>query len=680
MSTPLSERSMRSMSPPPPPPTDAELQTQMQRMIDLQYDMQRVDREHHSNHGGAGAVVPMTMTTAPSAMPRPSDTEEKNENEWKASKNNSNNTGSSISSKEKGEKEVIEGGLHRHQDTADSFVGVGTVVFNEAKIKSSRRQASVDSDTTSTQGGGFPMALQYAGIGVRQTSDATAESSSDEPFPSLKLPPQIQSSLSKSDAHQSLLIPSSNHNLYGATETTTATTLSLDDPGDGAPPNLYGSYPYHDPPPLDVLFPPEATADASAPPTAADTVEEKPPATATTRRRRRARRLSCCLWDPIANCVSAVLCNESVHRSFCYGAIDGMLTGAGIVSTFCGMNLLSVQANNSPEIRALVVAFTAATCCADAVCMAIGHVWTTVLQQQQHAHERAEARLQLQVNKSNSKGLLVDLLLAKGMLKIDAMTLVDTLEGYPDLFVSAVTGDSLAHNLPPVAPQRIAGLDSTEALHLPPAADEEEERLLYGGTRPPPPPPPPPHGSWPRSHPSYSQLSEFDMDPDAWAIKTATTEARKESVSMLFGFSLFAVVPSLIYTLVPALLFGSHDHGGDSTPHTSVNPNTLVITLTACVMWCLGVWKSRFLDSNWLLFGVETVLVLLLCIAVAYGLGALLNKLFLPADYLLEVAKSTVTKAETVSTTPKQSLSSSGSGSGASTHSSTQQYSSHYDF
>ena len=39
-----------------------------------------------------------------------------------------------------------------------------------------------------------------------------------------------------------------------------------------------------------------------------------------------------------------------------------MLTGLGIVSTLCGMKLMSVQANNSPEIRTLVV---------DAVGMAI---------------------------------------------------------------------------------------------------------------------------------------------------------------------------------------------------------------------------------------------------------------------------------------------------------------------
>jgi hypothetical protein len=45
------------------------------------------------------------------------------------------------------------------------------------------------------------------------------------------------------------------------------------------------------------------------------------------------------------------------------------------------------------------------------------------------------------------------------------------------------------------------------------------------------------------------------------------------------------------------------------------------------------------MDSNWIMFGFETVMVLFLCIGCAYGLGALLNALFFPDDYTLDVAK-----------------------------------------
>jgi len=603
------------------------MQTQMQRMIDLQYETQRVDRAYYNDTGGQQDVAAVPM------MLQKQQPEHGGQEEAK-----SNNAGSSLSSKE---KEVIEGGIH-HLDTADNFVGVGTVVFNEAKIQQSRRNASVDSDTTST---GFV-------YGIRQPSDYTMESV-DAPKQ-----PQPSPSLTKSNAQQSLLFhqgQQQQHRSYGATENATSAMTPSASDEQLLVQRLQNEFFHEDP-----RIPPDVLYRGPVPPETTNKPPPPPPL------RRRHRSLCGCLLHPIVSCCSALWHSEHLHRSFCYGAIDGLLTGAGIVSTFCGMNLLSVQANNSPQIRALVVAFTAATCCADAVCMAIGHVWTTVLQQQQHAAERATARAQLDHNKADSKGLLVDMLLAKGMLKIDAMSLADTLEGYPDLFVSAVTGDSLAHDgrSPRPGPPRPAGIDGREAFHL-------EEELLYEQSMAhphqhpamlAPPPPPPPH----RSFPSYGSLTEYHMDPDAWTVKLATSEARNESISMMLGFSLFSVVPSLIYTLVPAVLFGSHDQGGkDSPPHATINPNTLVISLTACVMWCLGVWKSRFLDSNWLLFGVETVLVLLLCIAVAYGLGTLLNKLFLPADYLLEVVASTSPTAtvsghaKTVATTIAETSSSS---------------------
>jgi hypothetical protein len=72
-----------------------------------------------------------------------------------------------------------------------------------------------------------------------------------------------------------------------------------------------------------------------------------------------------------------------------------------------------------------------------------------------------------------------------------------------------------------------------------------------------------------------------------------------------------------------------------------ISPLSLAITIGACIMWTLGVWKSRFLgdSSNWVLFGIESVVVFGLCIASAYGLGALLKHLFLP-DLMFLVQES----------------------------------------
>jgi hypothetical protein len=247
-----------------------------------------------------------------------------------------------------------------------------------------------------------------------------------------------------------------------------------------------------------------------------------------------------------------------------------------------------------------------------------------------------QARYQLLHTKADAKGVLVDLLLARGMLKIDAMSLADTLEGYPDLFVNVLTGDALS-----------AGIAAVPVRHplmpLPDVTgeDEEEERLLES-------PREAHHRPSPVAYHSYGRLTEYEMDPDQYTVQTMGAESWKESLFMMLGFSLFSVVPSLLYALVPALLLGSPAAGSSSSTHatttttaTTVNPNSLILILTAGVMWCLGIWKSRFLDSNWVLYGMETVGVLLICMACAYSLGALLNHLFLPDDYILQVVPHT---------------------------------------
>jgi hypothetical protein len=257
-------------------------------------------------------------------------------------------------------------------------------------------------------------------------------------------------------------------------------------------------------------------------------------------------------------------------------------------------------------------------------------LWTTYVVASAQADERAQARLQLQLQKSDAKGELVDMLLSKGMLKIDAMSLADTLEGYPDLFVSVVTGESLA-----AAPAEGRGRAPPAEIT---ATASEEERHLYGQAAT--------GGStlrqvlsqhvW-RGFASYGRLTDYEMDPDAVQAQSVTRESRKESLFMMLGFSLFAVIPSWIFAWIPAIIEDTDGTTGHPSRSVGINPLSLVIWLTACIMWCLGVWKSRYLDSNWLLFGMEAVIVLLICIGCAYGLGALLNKLFLPEEYLLEV-------------------------------------------
>ena len=328
-----------------------------------------------------------------------------------------------------------------------------------------------------------------------------------------------------------------------------------------------------------------------------------------------------CLYDPIASLLS----QENLHRSFCYGAIDGLLTGSGIASAFWGLGLLSVR--TPIELRMAVVAFTMAACFADSLCMAMGHVWTTYIVSSNHAWERSYERQLLEQDKADSKGKLVDMLLARGMLKIDAMSLADTLEGYPDLFVSALVGDSLLSS----------GIQ--DSLLDDPSENESQE--LY-----------------PQSSPMYSDpATDFDgtggflgsfaswtfplhynsernthRDLELRNVRVVYNESQKEGLFMLLGFASFATIPSLLWLLLP--MWFDSDLTSSSTSSAashvivdngeSVNVPSLIILLLSTIVWFLGVWKSQFVDSNWVVFGLETVAVLIVCISSAYGIAAFL--------------------------------------------------------
>jgi len=346
----------------------------------------------------------------------------------------------------------------------------------------------------------------------------------------------------------------------------------------------------------------------------------------------------CCSTDAIEQ--------EQLHRSFCYGAIDGMLTGSGIVAAFCGMDVLAPTSNLA--VRGFVVAFSAAACFADSVCMAMGHVWTTYVLITAGAKERNEQRLAIENNRADAKGKLVDLLLERGMLKIDAMSLADTLEGYPDMFVSALVGDAL-----------IAGGIGGKTTESSPRM-QDRNRPTHGSIGGGPGvqdwgagdlshPMADQEAGWNGSFlnwkfPSYADhMDELDQvtDPDAAFVGSAMTESRREGLFMMLGFSLFAVIPSLIYLTVPMMITLDH-HANSSSSHSSsssemkqgveivrassgIATSCIMVSVAAVIMWCLGVWKSQFVDSNWMLFGIETVVVMLFCIGAAYGLGALLS-------------------------------------------------------
>ena len=87
---------------------------------------------------------------------------------------------------------------------------------------------------------------------------------------------------------------------------------------------------------------------------------------------------------------------------------------------------------------------------------------------------------------------------------------------------------------------------------------------------------------------------------------------------MMLGFASFAVIPSLLWLWIPTWLPHSSSL---KTADPTISPPSLIVSTLVVIMWCLGVWKSRFLDSNWVMFGIETVLVLLICVMSSYAVG-----------------------------------------------------------
>ena len=124
----------------------------------------------------------------------------------------------------------------------------------------------------------------------------------------------------------------------------------------------------------------------------------------------------------------------------CCGAVDGHLTSAGILSAFLGLGLTALLPGWGRE--GSVIAYAALTLVATssgAVCMGIGQIWSSAL-----AADAAEDERVFHSDQARSKACLVDaLMVSGGMLKIDAVSLAETREGYPDLFVSALLGGGI---------------------------------------------------------------------------------------------------------------------------------------------------------------------------------------------------------------------------------------------
>ncbi|KAL7533394.1 hypothetical protein ACHAXR_008904 [Thalassiosira sp. AJA248-18] len=316
--------------------------------------------------------------------------------------------------------------------------------------------------------------------------------------------------------------------------------------------------------------------------------------------------------------------SEPLSRSFCFGAIDGMLTGAGILSACVGLGLLSQPDEALTHIKWIPIALTLSATFSDGICMAIGHVWSTGLDASAAYEERKEELHNFEMCRSDAKARLVDALLLQGMLKIDAMSLADTLEGYPDLFVTAILGGGLyvepSHSGDVIGHTGLGNSGGLGMIRVPGDSQRQHRHQPFGDVWDVTSLPQGPRvmsGSG-LKYDQFCEISGFRDNSELKALSETVSESRLEGFFMMLSFSSFSVIPSLIYTLLPSV-------GNFTRLYGDVSSDTLIALLTLCltsiIMFLLGVWKSNFYSSNWFLFGLKNIGVLAVCVATAYSLG-----------------------------------------------------------
>ena len=278
----------------------------------------------------------------------------------------------------------------------------------------------------------------------------------------------------------------------------------------------------------------------------------------------------------LSKCIHS--CTETyLQRSFCFGAIDGLLTGSSITFAASGLGIIAPA---SPlKDRVLMIALTFAACAADGLCMAIGHVWSTYIMNENRAKELEEHMQNFKFRRGETKAKLVDLLLMRGMLKIDAMSIADTLEGYPDMFMGALVGDMM--------------------ITTPIANNSNDFGVHENGYRQP---------HYPMNN-NYSY--SFDDGEADYHDYKADAESRGEALVMMLAFSFFSAIPPFVFSFIPNMINPPQEHvdqiqkpsyydpyidyGNHPQPSVSVDtgisPTSVTVSILSCIMLFLGIWK-----------------------------------------------------------------------------------------
>ena len=155
------------------------------------------------------------------------------------------------------------------------------------------------------------------------------------------------------------------------------------------------------------------------------------------------------------------------------------------------------------------------------------------------------------------------------MLKSDAIPIVDVLEGYPDIFVSACLGDINGSG-----PLGIAGDNVSVSSHNgrePIVRQTSTSRVNSMG----------------RFNSSYG---ESEYGDDAYDACLVILESINEGLIMSIVFALFSVVPAIVHIYTPRIVKHLYDTEGNFQKQ-GIHPITITIIVLNIIMIFLGFWK-----------------------------------------------------------------------------------------
>ena len=244
-----------------------------------------------------------------------------------------------------------------------------------------------------------------------------------------------------------------------------------------------------------------------------------------------------------------------------------------------------------------IMALTLAASASDGICMAIGHIWSSRLLSITHAHERRLCTEEFYANRLAAKARMIDALVGPGgnaMLKIDALSLADTLGGYPDVFVRALLGGGICAEDDDGEEGESYGTMHDAAYDV----DDDRERYRYssmGGG-----------GGVERDCHHVASYDEVDVDcargfppPSPMAIPATTTGISSDvgghlamAVRTTSLFVASSLVPSLAYCCA-SLNDCDYRHDAGTTPasHRGILPVLASLSASAIAMFVLGASK-----------------------------------------------------------------------------------------